>query len=65
MYVQSPVSGSGHNTDLSQLLHYIDNCTIMRIDIGQQLDIVYTTENLLIVTPKDGCTCLVIAKFND
>ena len=67
--VQSPASGGGHITDLSQVitLQYcvIDNCTIMRIDIGQQLDIVYTTENLLIVTPKDGCTCLVIAKFND
>ena len=47
--VQSPASGS-HNTDLSQVttLQYciIDNCTIMRIDTGQQLDIVYTTESL-------------------
>ena len=53
--VQSPAaSGSGHNTDLSQVttLQYciIDNCTIMRIDTGQQLDIVYTTENIFIVT---------------
>ena len=67
--VQSSASGSGHSTDLSQVttLQYciIDNCTIMRIDTGQQLDIVYTTENLLIVTPKGGCTCLLIAKFND
>ena len=41
---QSPASGSG-NIDLSQAttLKYciIDNCTIMRIDTGQQLDIVY------------------------
>ena len=68
--VGSPAaSGSGHNTDLSQVttLQYctIDNCTIMRIDTGQQLDIVYTTESLLIVTPKDGKTSMVIAKADD
>ena len=67
--VQSPASGNGHNTDLSQVttLQYciIDNCTIMRIDTGQQLDIVYTTESLLIVTPKDGHTSMVIAKVDD
>ena len=66
--VQSPASGS-HNTDLSQVttLQYciIDNCTIMRIDTGQQLDIVYTTESLLIVTPIDGHTSMVIAKIDD
>ena len=65
--VQSPASGS-HNTDLSQVtaLQYciIDNCTIMRIDTGQQLDIVYTTESLLIVTPIDGHTSTVIAKID-
>ena len=67
--VQSPASGSGHSTDLSQVttLHYciVDNCTIMRTDTGQQLDIVYTTENLLIVTPKDGHNSMVITKAND
>ena len=67
--VQSPAGGSGHNTDLSQVtaLQYciIDNCTIMRIDTGQQLDIIYTTESLLIVTPKDGRTSMVIAKLGD
>ena len=67
--VQSPASGSGHNTDLSQVttLQYciIDNCTIMRIDTGQQLDIVYTTESLLIVTPKDAHTSMVTAKIDD
>ena len=48
--VQSPADGSGHNTDLSQVtaLQYciIDNYTIMRIDTGQQLDIIYTTESI-------------------
>ena len=67
--VQSPANGSGHNTDLSQVttLQYciIDNCTIMRIDTGQQLDIVYTTESLLIVTPKDGHTSMVITKIDE
>ena len=69
--VQSPASGSGHghNTDLSQVttLQYciIDNCTIKRIDTGQQLDIVYITESLLIVTPKDGRTSMVITKIDD
>ena len=65
--VQSPASGS-HNTDLSPVttLQYciIDNCTIMRIDTGQRLDIVYTTESLLIVTPIDGHTSMVIAKID-
>ena len=66
--VQSPASGS-HNTDLSQVttLQYciIDNYTIMRIDTGQQLDIVYTTESLLIVTPIDGHTSMMIAKVDN
>ena len=67
--VQSPASGDSHNTDLSQVttLQYciIDNCTIMRIDTGQQLDIVYTTESLLIVAPKDGLNSMVITKIDD
>ena len=61
--VQSPASGS-HDTDLSQVisLQYciIDNCTIMKIDTGEQLNIVYTTESLLIVTPTDGLTSMAI-----
>ena len=40
----------------------IDNCTIMRIDNGQQLDIVYTTESHLVVTPTDGQTSMIISK---
>ena len=53
-------------------LHYnnnyyciIDNCTIMRIDTRQHLDIVYTTGSLLIVTPKDGHTSIAISKIDD
>ena len=66
--VQLSASGD-HHGDLSQVisLHYciIDNCTIMRIDTGQQLDIVYTTESLLVVTPVDGHTSMEIAKIDD
>ena len=51
-------AGSGDMDDLKQhtTLQYCltDNCTIMRIDTGQQLDIVYTTQSLLVVTPTNG-----------
>ena len=68
--VQSPAaSGSDNTADLSQVttLQYciIDNCTIMRTDTGQQLDIVYTTETLLIVTPIDDHTSMVVVKIAD
>jgi len=66
--VQSSASGS-HIIDFSQVttLQYciINNCTIMRIDTGQQLDIVYTTGNLLIVTPVGAHTSVVIGKIDD
>ena len=66
--VQPSASGN-HHGDLSQVisLHYciIDNCTIMRIDTGQQLDIVYTTKSVLVVTPVDGHTSMEIAKIDD
>ena len=66
--VQPPASGN-ENTDVSQVttLQYciVDNCTIMRIDTGQQLDIVYTTGSLLIVTPNDSQTSMVITKIDD
>ena len=61
--VYSSASGMA---DLQQLttLQYclIDNCTIIRIDTGQQLDIVYTTQTHLVVTPTDGQTSLLISK---
>ena len=67
--VQLPAASGSENTDFSKVttLQYciIDNCTIMRIDTGQQLDIIYTTESLLIVTPKDGHTSMVITKNDD
>ena len=50
--------------DDHQRLQYclIDNCTIMRIDTGQQLDIAYTTQSHLVVTPADGQTSMLISK---
>ena len=66
---QSPASGSHNTADLSQVttLQYciIDKCTIMRTDTGQQLDIIYTTESLLIVTPIDDHTSMVVTKIAD
>ena len=59
-------SGSGSMDSPQQVstLEYcvVDNCTIMRIDNGQKLDIVYTTESIIVVNPIDGQTSSVIAK---
>ena len=47
---QLPASG---DDDLQQVttLQYclVDNCTIMMIDAGEELDIVYTTDSLIII----------------
>jgi len=43
----------------------IDNCTIMKIDTGEKLDIVYTIDSLLIATPTDGHTSVTIVKLDD
>ena len=61
--VHSPASGMAdleHNATLQYCI--IDNCTIMRIDTGQQLDIIYTTQSHLVVTPTDGQTSMIISK---
>ena len=67
--VQPSASGSHNTADLSQVtaLRYciIDNCTIMNVDNGEQLDIVYATESLLIVTPTHDHTSVVVAKRAD
>ena len=64
---QSTGSASGM-ADLQQVttLQYclIDNCTIMRIDTGEKFDVTYTTDNLLVVTPTDASTSMVIAKLD-
>ena len=53
--------------DLQQVttLQYclVDNCTIMMIDTGEELDIMYATDGLIITTPTDGRTPAVINKL--
>jgi len=44
---------------------YIDNCTIMRTDTGEELDISYTTDSLLVATPTDGHTSVMITRLDD
>ena len=61
--VFSPVSGLQELTTLQYCL--IDNCTIIRNDTGQQLDIVYTTQSHLAVTPTDGQTSTMLISKND
>ena len=39
--------------------------SLMRIDTGQQLDIMYITVSLIAVTPKDGHNSMEIVKIND
>jgi len=60
---QLPASG---DDDLQQVttLQYclVDNCTIMIIDTGEELDIVYTINSLIVTTPTDGRTSVLIAK---
>ena len=67
--VQPSASGSHDTADHSQVtaLRYciIDNCTIMNVDNGEQLDIFYTTESLLIITPTHDNTSLMVAKKSD
>jgi len=54
------VSGTRQITTLQYCL--IDNCTVMRIDTGEKLEIVHTTDSLLVATPMDGHASITIAK---
>jgi len=62
----SSTDGSGSMAHLQQattLQHcVVDNCTIMITDTGQKLDIIYTTESLIVINPTNGQTSSVIAK---
>ena len=62
-------SSASSMADLQQLttLQYclIDNCTIIRNDTGQQLDIVYTTQSHFVITPTDGQTSTMLISKND
>ena len=60
---QLPASG---DDDLQQVttLHYCKsaNCTIIILDTGEKLDIVYTTDSLTVTPPMGGHTSVMIAK---
>ena len=57
---------AGGDDDLQQVtaLHYcrVDNCTIIRLDTGEELDIFYTTDSVLVTTLTNGNTSVMIAK---
>ena len=65
---QDTVSGDG-TVDHSEVttLQYciIDNCTMMRSDTGQSLDINYTTNSLIVATLRGMDTVVVIAKLDN
>ena len=64
--VYSSASGMADLQQLTTLQYFfIDNCTIIRNDTGQQLDIVYTTQSHLVVTPTDGQTSTMVIPKND
>jgi len=44
---------------------FIDECTIKRIDTGKKLDIIYTTNSVLVVIPTGDHISVVIAKEED
>ena len=63
---QLPASGDDMQLDFKKVttLQYclVDNCTIKMIDTGEKLNIVYTTDSLLVTTPMDDHTSTVIAR---
>ena len=64
--VYSLASGMGELQLLTTLQYcLIDNCTIIRNDTGQQLDIVYTSQSHLVVTPTDGQTSTILIFKNE
>jgi len=60
---QLPASGGDHFQQVVTLKYcLVDDCTIKRIDTGEKLDIAYTTDSLIVTTPTDGHTSMIIAK---
>jgi len=63
---QLPASGDDHLQQVTTLQYcLVDDCTIMKIDTGDKLDIVYTTDSLIVTTPTDGHTSEVIARLEN
>ena len=64
----SSSGGGGGMKDLQVIpLHYciIDNCTIMRVDTGETLDIIYAIDSLMVVTSTDGQTSSTVVTKNN
>ena len=61
--IQQPAGGSSA-LDFQQVttMPYcvIDDCTIENYETGQQLDIIYTTDSLLVVTLRGNQTSMVV-----
>ena len=58
---QLPASGDDHLQQVTTLQYcLVDDCTIIKI--GEKLDIVYTTDSLIVTTPTDGHNSEVIAR---
>jgi len=62
-------SGSASGDDIARtqqvtILQYcfIDDCTIMRTDTGEKLNIIYTSDGYLITTLTNGHTSMMIAR---
>jgi len=60
---QLPASGDDHPQQVTTLYYcLVDNCTIERLDTAENLNIAYTTDKHIIITPKDGHTSTIITK---
>jgi len=66
---QLPVSGDGmpdaHEAATTLQYCLTDNCTIVSFDTGEELEIVYTTDSVLVVTPRNVITSLLIVKLEN
>jgi len=63
---QLPASGDDHLQQVTTLQYcLVDDCTIMKIDTGDKLDIAYTTDSLIVTTPTDGHTSEVIVRLEN
>jgi len=63
---QLSASGDDHLQQVTTLPYcLVDDCTIMKINTGEKLDIVYTTDSLIVTTPTDGHTSEVIVRLEN
>ena len=58
-------SGSGIDAPKEDTWQYciVNNSTILRLDTGEQLDIVYTSNNTLVVTPNHSQTAIALPRL--